>query len=75
MWKKVLRDEHYWLFLYLFVGEAPGETQTHLCQLGENFGENGKANFLARWRLHSQNFPRARTSEKPCKGRLNKTYV
>ena len=22
-----------------------------------------------------QNFPRARTSEKPCKGRLNKTYV
>ena len=47
------------------MGEAPGETQTHLCQPGENFGENGKANFLARWRLHRQIFTRARTSEKP----------
>ena len=75
IWKKVLRDEHYWLFLCLFGGEAPGETQTHLCEFGENFGEDGKANFLTRWRLHRQNVPRARTSEKPCKGRLNKTYV
>ena len=62
-------------FCIFLGGEAPGETQTHLCEPGENFGENGKANFLARWRLHRQNFHRARTSEKPCKGRLNKRYV
>ena len=59
-------------FCIFWGGEAPGETQTHLCEVGENFWENGKANFLARWRLHRQNFSRARTSEKPCKGRLNK---
>ena len=73
--KNVLRDENYRLFLCLFWGEAPGETQTHFCELVENFGENGKANFLARWLLHRQNFPRARTSDKPCKGTLSKTYV
>ena len=73
--KNVLRDENYRLFLCLFWGEAPGETQTHFCDLVENFGENGKANFLARWLLHRQNFPRARTSDKPCKGTLSKTYV
>ena len=62
-------------FCIFWGGEATGETQTHLCEVGENFWENGKANFLERWRLHRQNFSRARTSEKPCKGRLNKTYV
>ena len=62
-------------YFCVFLGGGSWETQTHLCEFGENFGEDGKANFLARWRLHRQNFTRARTSEKPCKGRLNKTYV
>ena len=73
--KNVPRGEQYRLFLCRFGGEAPGEIQTHLCEFGENFGEDGKANFLPRRRVHRQNVPRARTSKKPCKGRLNKMYV
>ena len=62
-------------YFCLFGGGGSWETQTHLCEFGENFSEDGKANFLARWQLHRQNVPQACTSEKSCKGRLNKTYV
>ena len=35
-------------YFCVFFWGGSWETQTHLCEFGENFGKDGKANFLAR---------------------------
>ena len=62
-------------YFCVFLGGRFLGNPDSLVRVRGKFWGGWKSEFLARWRLHRRNVPRARTSDKSCKGRLNKTYV